>query len=75
MAELLATINSSCFTDDGAYYDCDKCNCLLTDNDMYLNLFLSFFSGIAASILVVAYFFIKELREKPGDLIFAISLW
>jgi len=75
MAERLLAVATDCFDKDGFYKCDDDCPCYLTDNDMWLNIILSFFSGIAASIIVFAYIFIKELREKPGDLIFAISLW
>jgi len=56
------------------YYDCSKCACDLTEPNPSLAITLCVLSILFSLFFVVGFISIKELREKPGDLLFVISI-
>ena len=56
------------------YYDCTKCSCDLTKEAMRANLIICMVAIIIISLLILAFFLVKPIRQKPGDLIFGLAL-
>jgi len=61
-----------CFKD--GYYDCDLCFCGLTDIPLYISMTLRIMSLLVSLVIVAGYISIKEMREQPGDIVFAVAL-
>lgn len=59
----------------GGFYECSiDCDCNLTNPDNILNLVLSIISITFSLFMIASYIMVKELRQKPGDIIFALAI-
>jgi len=56
------------------YYSCEQCFCAEADFPIYLSIIISVISLLISTFVVAGYISIKEMREQPGDIVFAISL-
>jgi len=67
-----ASTASTCVVN--GYYDCSLCACDLTEPDPVLTITLCVISILFSLFLVYGFFTTQELRDKPGDILFAISI-
>jgi len=63
---------SECVVD--GYYSCDECFCAQADIPFYLSMSIAIVSLLLSTFVVAGYISIKEMREQPGDIVFAVSL-
>ena len=59
---------------DSGFFDCSKCSCDIAEDYYKISVIgMSLFSACWAILFILSYLFLKELRQKPGEIILVIA--
>jgi len=65
--------NENCL--DSGFFDCSKCSCNLAEEYYKISVMsISLFSVCWGLLFIFSYLFLKELRQKPGEIILVIAI-